>query len=314
MGTKQKKASNLRTPWDTILGTKSHVRVLRVLEGTRESMAVRELARRAGEHLRSVQLAVDRLVDAGVIERVGTGSQQQVQLNDQHPLAMSLQQLFAAERARFDRLVHELKVFAKKHAGRATAIWLLEGVSPDGSGLEVGLMAPSAEADALTDALREPVAELARREDVSIEVRGWTRPDLEALDWSPLSRADQPILLWGVLPQKLAGEPHGAGRRSHAAVDEALLDRAKRAAAAIDRRPELVREARDEVAMRLLTAPPQEAKTLREWQEVLDSLSIPRLRTWIVGRSERATRLRQSMPIVFLQAADEQSGSQRGQR
>lgn len=229
MVTRQGRSSDLRTSWDTILGTKSHVRVLRVLEGTRESMAVRELARRAGEYLRSVQLAVHRLVDAGVIERVGTGPQQQVQLNDQHPLATSLEQLFEAERARFARLVHELKVFARKHAGRATAIWLLEGVSPDGSRLEVGLMAPSAEVDALTDALRESVAGLARREDVSIEVRGWTRPDLEALAWSPLSATGQPILLWGVLPEAFADAPRGVGRRSHAAADEALLERAKRA-------------------------------------------------------------------------------------
>ena len=312
MRTKQKKASNLRTPWDTILGTKSHVRVLRVLEGTRESMAVRELARRAGEHLRSVQLAVDRLVDAGVIERVGTGSQQQVQLNDQHPLVTSLQQLFEAERARFDRLIYELKVFAKKHAGRAPAIWLLEGVSPDGSGLEVGLMAPSSEVDALTDALRAPVAELARREHVSIEVRGWTRPDLEALAWSPLSDAGQTHLLWGVLPEPFAEAPSAVGRRSHAAADEALLERAKRAVVALERHPELVRKARDEVAKRLATAPPQESKTLREWEDVLNSMRLPQLRKWLVGRSERATRLRQSMPLVLLQAADQQPASARG--
>ena len=84
-------------------------------------------------------------------------------------------------------------------------------------------------------------------------------------------------------------------------------------AAALQRRPELVREARDEVAKRMATVAPPEAKTLREWQEVLDGMSIPRLRRWLVGRSERATRLRQSMPLVLLRAADEHSGSKRGQ-
>ncbi len=297
-----------------ILGTKSHVRILRVLEHTRQSMAVRELARRAGQHLRAVQLAVNRLVETGVVERVGTGLQQQVRLSTGHPLASALQMLFEAEKGRFDRVTSQLRSRVKEHANRARAVWLSEGAPPDGTGLEVGVLAASGEVDALTDALREPVAELMRREDVSVEVRGWTRPDLEALDWAPLLATGQPILLWGVLPQRLAGEPRGAGRRSHVAVDEALLDRAKQAAAALERRPELVREARDEVAKRLLTAPPQEARTLREWQGVLDSMSIPRLRSWLAGRSERAMRLRQSMPIAFLQAADEQSDSPRGQR
>ena len=45
MASKQTEANKLRTPWDTILGTKSHVRILRVLDRTRESMTVRELAR-----------------------------------------------------------------------------------------------------------------------------------------------------------------------------------------------------------------------------------------------------------------------------
>ncbi|HEX9691365.1 MAG TPA: hypothetical protein VGA22_04635 [Gemmatimonadales bacterium] len=275
-------------------------------------MAVRELARRAGEHLRAVQLAVGRLVDAGIIERVGTGTQQQIRLNEQHPLSSALEQLFGAESTRFERCVNELKRLAKEHAGHATAIWLLECVSPDGSGLEVGLMAPSAEVDALTDALRESVAELARGEDVSIEVRGWTRPDLEALAWSPLSATGQPTLLWGVLPEAVVDAPSGVPRRSHAAADEALLERAKRAVVALERHPELVRKARDEVAKRLSTAPPQESKTLREWQDVLNGMRVPQLRKWLVGRSERATRLRQSMPLVLLQAADQQAASARG--
>ena len=311
--TSPRKTGNLRTPWDTILGTKSHVRILRVLEETRESMAVRELARRAGEHLRAVQLAVDRLVDVGLIERVGTGSQQQVRLNSQHPLTTSLQRLFEAERVRYDRLIDDLKATAKKHAAKATAIWVVEGARPDGSDLEVGVLAASREIDALTDAFRKAVADLMRREDIFIEVRGWTRPDLEALGWSPLSDSGRPKLLWGFLPTE-HGAPGLAGRRPHAVVDKALLERAKRAMAALGRHPELVRKARDEVTKKLATARAHESKTLREWLDVLDSMSVPRLRKWLVGRSERAVRLRQSMPFVFMKAGDEEGQPRRGSR
>lgn len=316
MGTKQTRTNNLRAPWDTVLGIKSHVRVLRVLEQTREPMAVRELARRAREHLRAVQLAVARLVEAGVVERVGTGAQQHVQLDAQHPLAPTLEALFDAERARFERVVSQLKALARAHAQPATAVWLRERVPPDDTGLEVHVLAASGEVDALRDALREPVAHLMRREDVSIEVRGWTRPDLEALGRSPLSSTGRPILLRGVMPAGLGGEAGGAGlgRRSHAAADEALRATAGRVAAALERRPELIRRARDEIAERLVTALPQEARTLREWQQALDSMSITRLRRWLVDRGEQATRLRQSMPLALLRAVDDRAGSTRGQR
>ncbi len=248
-------------------------------------------------------------MEAGVVERVGTGTQQQVRFNERHPLSPALQQLFEAERARFDRLVNQLGALAKRHASRATAVWLNGGPLPDGTALELGVLGASGEVDAMTDALREAVADLMRSEDVSIEVRGWTRPDVEAIEPRVLPAGGQPILLRGTLPEKLEAGRAATVQRSHAAVDEALRDRAKRVAAVLQRRPELIREARDEVGKRLATAAAPEAKTLREWQQVLDGMSIPRLRRWLVGRSERATRLRQSMPLVFLQAADERAAS-----
>ena len=316
MGTREPKTSSLRAPWDTVLGTKSHVRVLRVLEQSRESMAVRELARRAGEHLRAVQLTVGRLAEAGVVERVGTGVQHQVRLNAGHPLTPALQALFEAERGRVERVVGCLKALAKEHADQAAAVWVAEDSPPEGTGLEVGVLAASGEVDALVDALRESVGDLMRREDVPIEVRGWTRPDLDALGRPPLFDQHRPIVLLGLLPAEFADPSSGpaAGRRSHATADEALRERARRVAAAIGRRPELVRAARDEVAGRLATAPPQEARTLREWRQVLGSMSTARLRRWLVDPGERATRLRQSMPVAFLRAAEDPTGSTRGHR
>ena len=307
MVTKRSRDTNVRTPWDSILGTKSHVRILRVLEQTRESMAVRELARRAGEHLRAAQLAVGRLVEAGVVKRAGTGLQQQVRLNEQNPLTPALAHLFEAERTRFERLLNRLRSLAKEHAKSATAVWLREGVAEDGAAIEFGLLAPSDKIDVLTDTVREAVSRVMSDEDVSIDVRGWTQPDLDAIEGRTRSESGNLVMLQGTLPGSPKGVAVGTKRRSHAAVDESLRDRATRVAAALERKPELVRRARDEVGKRLLTASPPEAKTLREWRQVLDGMSVPRLRRWLLGRTERATRLRQSMPLVFLQAANEQA-------
>lgn len=134
-------------------------------------MAVRELARRAGEHLRAVQIAVDRLVEGGLVERVGTGVRQHVRLNEGHPLAPALKTLFEAERARFGRVVSRLRAVAKRIAGRATALWLAEGGPLEGAQLDVGVLGSSEEVDELTDVVRTAVADLVRQEDVLIEVR-----------------------------------------------------------------------------------------------------------------------------------------------
>jgi hypothetical protein len=227
-------------------------------------------------------------------------------------LTPGLQQLFGVESWRFERLVDQLRSLAKENASQATAVWLSGGSLPNGSGIEVNLLAPSGEVDALTDDLREAVADLAHGEDVPIEVRGWTLPDLEAIEPAALSAGDQAIVLQGILPEKLRPRRRSTAPRSHAAADAILLERAKRVAAVLERRPELIRQAKGEVRKRLATAPASVAKTLREWQQVLDAMSIPQIQSWLVGRTERATRLRQSMPLVFFQAADEQVSARRG--
>jgi DNA-binding IclR family transcriptional regulator len=76
-----------------------------------------------------------------------------------------------------------------------------------------------------------------------------------------------------------------------------------RVAQLLARKPELVGQAREEITKRLATATPQEARTLREWQQLVDRLSLQRLRRWLIDPGEQATRLRQSMPVVFLKAA-----------
>jgi hypothetical protein len=277
-------------------------------------MAVRELARRAGEHLRSVQLAIGRLVQTGVVERVGTGTHQQVRINEQHPLTAALHALFQAESERLNSLVGQLKTLVKQHASSATAVWAREGESSDGQFVELGVLAKSEEVDSFTDLLRSAVVDLMREQDVTIEVGGWTDADLAAVEGSLLSD-DDVFFLSGRLPDRQRTDARSRGRRrSHAEVDEELLSTAKLAASALQKRPELARKALDEVHERLRTAPRQESKTLQEWRDVLDGMTVPRLCNWLVGRSERATRLRQSLPMTFARAAQEHARSPRAKK
>lgn len=301
--------SDLRTPWDRILGSESQVRALRVLEETDEPMSVRELARRTRMHLRAMQVAVEKLEYAGILDRVGTGSRPQVRLRRAHPLAPAVLGLFQAERARVERILEDLKSVAREHRRRAEAIWLEGPVAAghdDGEeSLRIGVLASSDRVDDVVDAIRARMGELMRREDVTIEVRGWTNADLEAMAHEHRRALEIAMPLLGTLPGVLT-EPAPAKRsrsRSHADIDAELRDRGRRIAQLLARKPELVGQAREEITKRLATATPQEARTLREWQQLLDGLSLQRLRRWLIDPGEQATRLRQSMPVVFLKAA-----------
>jgi len=304
--------SDFRTPWDRILGSESQVRALRVLDETDEPMSVRELARRTRMHLRAMQVAVEKLEYAGILERVGTGSHPQVRLRRAHPLATAVRDLFQAERVRVERVLDHLKTVAREHRRRADAIWLEGPVAGGHEGgdetLVIGVLAPSDRVDNVVDGLRERMGEFMRREDITIEVRGWTKADLEALEHERRHSLESAIPLLGTPPGVVRdGAPAKRGRsRSHADIDAELRDRGRRIAQVLARKPELVGQAREEITRRLATATPQEARTLREWQQLLEGLSLQRLRRWLIDSGDQATRLRQSMPVAFLKTASGQ--------
>ena len=314
MKTTSRAKHSLSTPWDVILGTRSNVRTLRVLERDREPMTVREVSRRAGEHLRATQTAVSRLVETGLLQRVGTGSQQLVRWNAGHPLAPALSDIFRAERERTQRVVDSIAALVQEHAKSARFVWMTEQPEVGGSTIEIGLLSSSSDVDRLVDTLRRAIVPLMRSEDLLIEVRGWSLADLEIASESPPRSFESVRHLWGTVPFELrirsTEEP---GRvKSHQMIDEELRQRAVRLASVIRARPELVRLAKEEIATRLESLGPQEAHTLEEWQQALESMSVAKLAQWLVSDGEQATRLRQSMPLVFLRAtAKDSSGTGR---
>lgn len=125
----ESRQSDFLVPWDRVLGVESQVRALRVLERTREPMSVRELARRARVQLRAMQLATDRLREAGLLESVGTGTRRQVRLRREHPLTAAVEALFAAERARVERVVGALRA-AVRSLEVVRASWLEDEGNP----------------------------------------------------------------------------------------------------------------------------------------------------------------------------------------
>jgi predicted nucleotidyltransferase len=101
MPRKRPQASAARQPLAFALGTPAKVATLRALAGAGEPITQRDAARRAGVQHRSVQLALDDLVQLAIVTRQAGGRDYLVRLNDAHRLVPVLRALFRAEADHF---------------------------------------------------------------------------------------------------------------------------------------------------------------------------------------------------------------------
>jgi hypothetical protein len=122
------------------------------------------------------------------------------------------------------------------------------------------------------------------------------------------------VVLDGVPPLALIASGSGTSRasgkravRSHEDHDARARRLAVAVAAKLERDPGLVRAARRHVAERAKKASPQERRELQEWARVLSTMAPGRLRRFLVESSERATRLRQTLPALDLLTPAERS-------
>src|SRR5215813_11239644 len=100
--------SAIRMPLTGVLGTETNVRILRALYDVRVPIGVSELARRIKMNKAGVWRALRGLQELGIVETIGLGSQQTIQLHRDYPLTDHLAELFRAERLRFDNILEKL--------------------------------------------------------------------------------------------------------------------------------------------------------------------------------------------------------------
>lgn len=305
MRTPRRRQSALRAPLNEILGTEANVRLLRVLALARTSIAAGELAIRAGLNRTSVYPALDALEVAGIVGFVGAGAQRQVRLRKAHPLAKPLTAVFRAEAKRVEDLISALRNVARELKPSPTAVWIegavLTATDRPGDPLVCYVLADPALLPVLTDSLSEQVAALERHADVTIEIRGTTRSEVLSRSETAVAQLQDAILLAGIPPRALRPDATLKQRRnirSHEDHDA----RARRLAVAIaeklKRDPGLVRAARRHLIQREQTASPHEQRELREWARILATMSPSRLQRFLKDSSERATRLRQTLPLL----------------
>ncbi len=313
--------SALRTPLNDLLGTEAHVRLLRALSATETPVSASELARQTDLHLSGIGRALVALEETGVVELVGTGGRRPARLRDVHPLAPVLRTLFRAEAARFEHIVHSLREAAKRVRPIPKAIWIqgpvTRGEDRIGDPLVIALLTSAKDLVRARTSLEALIEDLERDLDVTVEIRGYTVADFIGTQPHELAAVREGMSLLGPPPLSLvqpaytrrdrgATRPASRSRiRSHADIDA----RAHALAGAIAERlrsdPSLVGRARARLSERLETASASDRHALREWDRILRTMSVARLRRFLIDPGERATRLRQTLPFAEVLSAEE---------
>lgn len=102
----------IHEPVAAILGTRGKVAVLRVLSQAQTPLPQREVARRTGMALRTVELALDDLLITGIVERMVGGRERLVRIRSGHRLTPALQALLRAGADQWPALRGELRALA----------------------------------------------------------------------------------------------------------------------------------------------------------------------------------------------------------
>jgi hypothetical protein len=297
-------ASGLATSLDGPLGTEANVRLLRVLVSEGRFLTPAELALRTGLTRAAVYRALARLHRSGVAE-LGTVGGKRYRFAASHPLAAGLEPLFRVERERCSTVVRALRSAVEALQPAPISAWIERppaGPRRDqGEPVVVGILDTPAHIDRHVEELQETTVPLQRSQDVTIEVRGWTRADLRAATVPEQERVSRSTPLYGPAAETFAQSPDDVGNEApahHGDLESRSLALATEIARRVEADPALIERAREWLGARLAQASASEATELREWDRILRSTTPARLGRLLTAESERAIRLRQSNPFV----------------
>lgn len=305
--------SAFRSPLNDILGTEVNVRILRVLSESDAPVSAAALARETKLQRSSVHRALKTLEETGIVTLVGAAPGGRMTLSERSPLARPIRVLFLAERARYDDLLSGLTRLAGAINPPPVAVWIqgpiTRGLDRPGDPVMVCLLGGPRTVGESAEQFRNAVKRLERKVDVTVEVRGMTTADLDALPPGEAEELGEAALVFGIPPSGLGQRRPVAGKvrgiRSHSDHEARSLERAQRIADALRRDPALVARSRRYVERRLKEASPGERRELAEWKRILESASPARLRKILTDPGERGTRLRQTLPFLGILPDDD---------
>jgi hypothetical protein len=303
--------SAIRCPLNHVLGAEANVRVLRAIFLSPIPIGTGEIARETKLQLSGILKVCDFLEDLGVIETAGRGRARQFMRRQGSMLWNVLGNLFQQERTRGDGIFDAVRSTVQRFGSTMQSAWIegpfALGVDGPHDAIIIGAVVRDTEVELVRDQLWAQLLPIQSLHDVSIDLRVMTEADLRTATAGRIGELRDAIPLVGAPPGELGGDraadPPGADAAPHRArrhenTDERLL----RIAAAIAERmrhdPSITDSARAYVDRRLLVAHGSEALALREWKDLLQTQSTPRLRRLLVLDDARGRRLRQSLPFI----------------
>jgi DNA-binding Lrp family transcriptional regulator len=282
-----------------VFGSEASVRIVRELSAADAPLARVEIARRSGLSLPGVGYALEKLHKSGVVEFVGTGARQSVQLRARHPLVAHLGMLFFVERGYGERVLEGLRRAVAGVNPQPKAAWFEAGREPAPGVLTV--LTGAREVSATREQLRRALADVQAELDIAIEARVVTDADVETVDEQTASAWEQATPVYGPGPAGVeAMRALADGPPTHQARDQSALQRGVWIARRLERDPTLLKRARQWLVTRIPEVPPQEEHELQEWLDVLSGSSVPRIQHALSDPGERGKRLRQSNPFIHV--------------
>ena len=294
--------SALRNPLTSILGSKGHVIVLRELVKSTHPLSHSELLERTDLSRQGVYDITKRLVETGVVTYTGSGRQQLVELRRKYPLYRNLVNLFNMETQRYEELVETLRSIVQSLEKQPESAWIFgqtaRGEDEYGDPVQVALLGKLKTVDSSTAEFREKLIEdrVESNFDVTIDIRGVTVADLET---KPSLTEDGMIHLWGVDPVKYLNseiDEHDSVK-SHKDLDERSLEESKIWTELLKSNPEIIPRTISSIDNKIDETSTGEKLELLEWKNLLENSSFQRLKKFMESDSERAFRLRQSLPF-----------------
>lgn len=286
----------VRYPLDELLGTQASVRILRLLaEEIKGPIGAPEAAEHTGMTEAGARRALQRLAKTGFIQRLGGARSQKFMLRESDQLATSLAALFRAEQDRYQDLISKLREIFGGLTEIQTA-WIDEPPTKAGQPLSIGILADSKSLIYLRDQIRQRIITTEGEFDLTIEIHAFSRADVPDVNW------DSTTLLAGfIIPEKDSpelGPSHNKRIERASRMSEAI-------ASMIDSNPSLQQRAERHIDLLLKQDQGAASHDLREWHDVLTHYSSQRIKEFLVAKTPRAQRLRQSSPFFAVLTPDE---------
>jgi hypothetical protein len=290
------KRNALRYPFDSVFGTEAQVRILRVLSmEIVRPISVPEAALLSGLTQPGVRKALDRLVETGLVDRIGSGRSQHYCLREKEPLIQAIGSLFGEEQRVYERIVAALrKAFDDLREVRTALVSQLP--KRLGDPLEICVVVDPKAISWIGEEIRTRIIAIEKEFDMIVETVLFTRAD------APIAPADAVYLR--VAEREKTGTHRPAGK--HQEADARSLTMAHVIAELIRSDPSLVGRALKHLNRLALEDQGTAMGDIAEWRQLLETYSSDRLRRLLVSGSSRAVRLRQSSPFLAVLTPDEQ--------